>query len=505
MSEPAMSEPAMSALSERIAQVFAIDPAANALEFDHEWSTWGQLADTAAQAAALVRAPGEQVGILLRNRPVSVGFLLGVLQAGGCVVTINPGRGVERTTDDLRELDLPVLLGLPDDVRTLVPESSTATTAVAAELGVPLTVEPGSHPGGVRRPGVAVRMLTSGTTGPPKRIDLTYDMLERVLVGAAHYGSTHSASNRLRTGVAVVNSPLVHLGGLFRILTCVTDGRPFAFLERFGVDAWLDAVRRHRPATASLVPTALRMVLESDADPADLSSLRSVISGTAPLDPDDADAFERRFGVPVLVSYAATEFGGSVAGWNLEDHRRHWADKRGSVGRAHSGTQLRVVDDTTGDELAPGCDGLLEVKASQFGADAEWIRTTDQARLDDDGFLFILGRSDHAIIRGGFKVMPDDIRRALERLPEVRGASVVAVEDGRLGQVPVAAVELRAAAETDAQTTDVETLLEQLVPVLAPYERPVELRLVDELPRTPSGKVDLTVVTSMFSDRSQED
>ena len=107
-----------------------------------------------------------------------------------------------------------------------------------------------------------------------------------------------------------MNSPLVHLGGLFRVLQSVSDGRSFSFLERFTVDAWTDAVRRHRPATASLVPTALRMVLESDVDPDDLSSLRSVISGTAPLDPDDADAFTARFGVPVLVTYAATEFGG---------------------------------------------------------------------------------------------------------------------------------------------------------------------------------------------------
>ena len=257
-------------------------------------------------------------------------------------------------------------------------------------------------------------------------------------------------------------------------------------------------MRRHRPATASLVPTALRMVLEADVDPEDLSSLRSVISGTAPLDPDDADAFFERFGVPVLVSYAATEFGGSVTGWNLEDHRAHWAAKRGSVGRAHSGTQIRVVDESTGDELGPGDDGVLEVKASQLGA-ATWIRTTDQARIDDDGFLFILGRADHAIIRGGFKVMPDDIRTALERLPDVRGASVVGVDDRRLGQVPVAAVELRPGSAVEASA-----LVEQLAPVLAPYERPAEIRLVDELPRTDSGKVDLTVVASMFRDRSEE-
>src|SRR5262249_25294817 len=135
---------------------------------------------------------------------------------------------------------------------------------------------------GVARPtrsGVAVQMLTSGTTGPPKRIDLAYSMLERALTGAKHYESKRDAELRLRSGVAVVHAPLVHVGGLFRVLQCVVDGRSFALLERFTVDGWLDAVRRHRPATTSLVPAAVRMVLESDVDPADLASIRSVVSG----------------------------------------------------------------------------------------------------------------------------------------------------------------------------------------------------------------------------------
>ena len=121
----------------------------------------------------------------------------------------------------------------------------------------------------------------------------------------------------------------MHLGGLFRVLQCVNDGRSFSLLERFTVDGWIDAVRRHRPKTVSLVPAALRMVLEADLDPADLSSVRSVVSGTAPLSPDDAEAFTDKYGVPVLISYAATEFGGGVAGWNLSDHQTYWVGKAG--------------------------------------------------------------------------------------------------------------------------------------------------------------------------------
>jgi acyl-CoA synthetase (AMP-forming)/AMP-acid ligase II len=432
--------------------------------------------------------PGLEVGILLRNQPASVGLLLGVLRAGGCVVTVNPGRGVDRTREDLAALDLPVVAGAPDDLAALVPDGSRATTVAATDVGIPLEVTPASAGTG-GRPGVAVRMLTSGTTGPPKRIDLSYATLERVLVGAKHYESNRDTTVRLRTGVAVVNSPLVHLGGLFRVLQCVSDGRSFSLLERFTVEGWADAVRRHRPATASLVPTALRMVLEADVEPADLTSLRSVVSGTAPLDPADADAFTARFGVPVLVAYAATEFGGGVAGWNIDDHREFWATKKGSVGRAHAGCELRIVDAHSGDPVAVDEEGLLEVKAGQLG-DGAWVRTTDLARIDEDGFLWILGRSDQAIIRGGFKVLPEDVRAALERNPAVRGAAVVRRDDRRLGAVPIAVVELRAGAD-DVGPDD---LLADAGRVLAAYELPTEIRIVDELPRTDSGKVDLVAV-----------
>ena len=105
---------------------------------------------------------------------------------------------------------------------------------------------------------------------------------------------------------------------------------------------------------------------------------------------------------------------------------------------------------TTDARLAPDEQGLLEVKPAQLGADAEWMHTTDLARIDADGFLWILGRADQAIIRGGFKVMPDDVRSALEGHPAVQGAAVVGVSDERLGETPVAMVELRAGATAQA-------------------------------------------------------
>src|SRR6185437_194480 len=152
---------------------------------------------------------------------------------------------------------------------------------------------------------------------------------------------------------------------------------------------------------------------------------------------------------------------------------KYWQDKRGSVGRANPGAQLRVVDDD-GNPLGPDEPGLLEVKPGQLGPAADWMRTTDLARIDEDGFLWILGRADQAIIRGGFKVIPDDVRAALESHPAVRGAAVVGRSDDRLGETPVAVVELRQAA-----VTDVDELVDFLRNRLARYEIPTEITIVD--------------------------
>jgi acyl-CoA synthetase (AMP-forming)/AMP-acid ligase II len=488
-------------LSARIADVLTNDPTADAIEFEGSWCTWGQLAWTANRVAALLDGPGIEVGVVLRNRPASIGAVLGVLIGAGCVVTITPARGRDRTRQDIEALDLPLVVGHPDDLADLLPTGSRATAISITELGGPLVVTRGSHQdSGLGRPGIAVRMLTSGTTGPPKRIDLGYETFESVLVGAKHYESNRGTELRqLCRGVAVVNSPLAHVGGIFGVLQCVTDGRPFAMLERFTVDGWVEVVRRHRPVTASLVPAALRMVLEADLDIDDLSSLRSVISGTAPLAPDDADAFFRKYGVPVLMSYGATEFGGSVAGWNIADHQALWSSKRGSVGRAHAGCELRIVDPDSGATLGHETEGVLEVKARQL-AERGWVRTTDLARLDEDGFLWILGRADQAIIRGGFKIIPDDVRVALEGQPSVRGAVVIARDNRRLGALPVAAVELWPAA--DPITAD--ELVTFISSDLTRYELPVEIRILDELPRTDSGKVDLRAVTAQLGEPSSK-
>src|SRR5690348_5822776 len=165
----------MHPLTRRIADVLALQPDAQAIEYNGDWSTWHQISEFAKRIAVV---GDTQVGILLRNSPAHVAALLGVLLGGSTVVTINPSRGDDRTRDDIVTLDLPIVVGTPDDLAALVPDGP-ALIPLSSLDDPPQIASVETRAG---RPGVAVRMLTSGTTGPPKRIDLTYDMLARSVI-----------------------------------------------------------------------------------------------------------------------------------------------------------------------------------------------------------------------------------------------------------------------------------------------------------------------------------
>jgi acyl-coenzyme A synthetase/AMP-(fatty) acid ligase len=233
------------------------------------------------------------------------------------------------------------------------------------------------------------------------------------------------------------------------------------------------------------------MVLDADVPDEAFTSVRAVGSGTAALPPELAEAFEDRYGVPVLTNYGATEFAGAIAGWTLRDKSQWDRRKRGSVGRARSGVELRIVDGESGAALPLGAVGLLEARGRQLPGDGAWQRTTDLAAIDADGFLFIHGRADDAINRGGFTIPPSLIEEALVSHPAVDEASAVALPDPRLGEVPAAAVTLLSPATE-------QELMDYLTSRLTSYQRPVAIRVVQQLPRTPSLKVSRAQVRERY-------
>ena len=500
----------MAGLADLVRGVMRVDPAAPAMEFHGDWWSWADLdgvmagLDGAIGAAGL--GPATRVGCMLRNRPDGAATLMAVVTTDRCVVTLNPTLPDERLAGDILGLKPPVVVGTSEDwARPAVLAAAktigclgielTGDSARPVRLVDGLTAVTGTDLR-LEAPGIGVEMLTSGTTGEPKRIPLKTRTLEKAVIDAGVYDNRKPEdAPRLRGGVQILNSPFAHISGVFGLFNCIASGRKSCLLDRFTVESWVDAIRRHRPKVAGAPPSALRMILDAGVPKADLESLMVFRTGTAPLDADLADAFFERYGIPVLQNYGATEFAGGVAGWTLADFKLHPKDKRGSVGRMNAGVEARIVDPDTGAVLEPGQQGLLELKASHLGDGAAWIRTTDLAVLDADRFLWINGRFDNAIIRGGFKVFPDDVIRAIEQHPAIREAAVVALPDRRLGQVPVAAYILK----TDATAPTQDELKAFLKERLLPYQAPTQMLAVNEFPRTPSLKVSQPELLKLFT------
>jgi len=499
----------MALITDKLRAIMSLDPERAEIDFEGADYSWGQIAAVVRgieQALDGMEAPAEaRVGVMLRNRPGHVAAIIAVLSTDRCLVTLNPVLPDAKLSADLEGLSLPVIIAGEGDVARegLAPSlaRSGAAVIVIGDRLESVRLLAGRETPSVpfsTSPGVAIEMLTSGTTGAPKRVPLTREAFDASFAGFARYEKNRKYDDKpsLRSGVTMVANPLTHIGGIYGCIGSLMAGRKIALLEKFSVEGWVETVRRNRPKVAPAVPSAVRMLLEADIDKADLSSLTAMISGTAPLSPDLVDAFLEKYGVPILGNYGATEFAGAVAGWTLEDFRAHWAEKRGAVGRIQSNIEARVIDAETGKIVPHGEEGLLELRGEQLGNAMQWLRTTDRAVLDADNFLFIRGRADNAIIRGGFKIHADDVIKVLNTHPAVRESVVVGVKDERLGEVPAAAIILKAG----AGPLGIDDLKAWLRDRLIPYQVPVHYRFVEDYPRTPSMKPSLPDLRQLFAE-----
>jgi acyl-coenzyme A synthetase/AMP-(fatty) acid ligase len=242
------------------------------------------------------------------------------------------------------------------------------------------------------------------------------------------------------------------------------------------------------------------MVLDAQSPPEWLSSVKTIYTASAPLSMPLADEFEEVYGIPIVQGYGATEFLGAVTGWANDLYEEWGPAKRGSVGRAMPGITLRVVDNATETVLEPNEVGNLEVDSPYRvqGVPAGWVSTNDLARIDDDGFVWILGRSDEVIIRGGFKVHLPEVEAALLEHPRVLDACVVGLPDDRLGEVPAALV------ITDVLDPPTESeLIETVRRRLAPYMAPVLIGRYDEMPLNAMLKKDRRRIVSLLEAQLQ--
>lgn len=473
-------------------------PGQPAIEFEGQWTTWGTLRNIAARLDALIEASGAPAGARIafvpRNHPSAIAALLGLLQKRRRVRMLYAFQSPTALAKEVAKLSPAVLVVDAHDASqallevlrqqgiagiALTADSATTLPGVESTRALTRASDAPSEP--------SIEILTSGTTGPPKAFAVRHALIAEHFLGGPNVDLSKAPP-------ALLYFPLGNITGLYSTLPALLRGQRAVLLERFSVAGWHDHLLRFRPEAGGLPPAGVQMVLDANLPRADLACLRRLGTGAATLDPSTHRAFEQRYGVPILLSYGATEFAGPVTAMTLELRARWGETKFGSVGQALPGVQLRVVDADTGAVLPAGEEGVLEVVSPRIGPD--WIRTADLAVIDADGFLFHRGRNDGAIMRGGFKLLPETIERALMLHPAVSAAAVIGVADPRLGQVPAAAIQCKPGV-TPPDEAQLEALLRQHLPAT---HIPTRWRFVEALPRTPSFKVERPALRRLFED-----
>ena len=464
------------------------------IESEHTWYTgddiqrYVTLVEDALNRAGVSSA--EPVGLVVRNRVAHAAVILGFVAAGRPVSMIYSYQSEHGVAQDIQTLRLPAVIADPTDWSG--PATSAAQAIGSATLALRPTeprVElrasrPADLPPTMLEPGL--HLLTSGTTGPPKRLTVPTAVLEHT-VASMTLGQEVSPDDP----PALVFWPFGTVG-VCQLLAAAYSGQRIVLLEKFTVEAWVDAVKRHRVKWSGVQPTVIRMLLEADVPPSDLASLDYLPGGSGPLEPELQREFETRYGIPLLWGYGATEFAGTVCTWTPQLRAEYGDSKPGTVGRPLPGVAVRIVDPDSGVAVSGGGRGLLSARVDVLGP--HWITTADIASIDDDGFVTVHGRGDGAINRGGFKVLPERIRTALLSHPAVRDACVVSVPDARLGEAPFAAVEIRPGALTPTED-ELKAIVREQLP--APCV-PVAIRCVEQLPRNAVMKVRVDVVRAMY-------
>jgi acyl-CoA synthetase (AMP-forming)/AMP-acid ligase II len=370
----------------------------------------------------------------------------------------------------------------PDDLDALVaPEGTDAAGDVDwATPVVPL--DPDS---------VAVVLYTSGTTAEPKAALLRHRHLLAYILNTQEFGAADDGDATL---VAV---PPYHVAGLMNLLTNLYSGRRIVYLAAFGAPEWLATVRQERITHALVVPTMLaRIVAEVHGDDAATPTLRSLAYGGART---PRPVIERALQVfpdtDFVNAYGLTETASSVAVLGPDDHRTAVAaseaevrDRLGSAGRALPGIeiQIRTVDDAP---VAAGETGMVFVRGEQISGeygghsvlDADgWFATRDRGRLDTDGYLFIEGRADDTIIRGGENIAPAEIEDVLLAYPGIVEAAVLGLPDPEWGQRIVAVL------VGDGDPAEIRQWVKDR---LRSSKTPDTIVFRSELPKTDTGKL----------------
>jgi long-chain acyl-CoA synthetase len=469
-----------------------------AFKLDDVELSYKMLDEGSARVAGLLKSkglePGDRVGLMMPNVPYFPAIYYGILRAGGVVVPMNvllkkrevgfylsdPGAKFlfawadfgEAAEAGAEEAGSEVILVRPGDFEKLLAEQ-----------------EPDRDMADRDAQDTAVILYTSGTTGKPKGAELTHANLHRNSAGVSQKLGEMSHEDVLLGAL-----PLFHsFGQTCTMNSAVSVGATVTMLPRFDPDKALQIIDRDQVTIFQGVPTMYNAMLHSEScDQADCSTLRLCMSGGAAMPAELMRSFEEKFGCIILEGYGLSETS-PVASFNHPDRER----KPGSIGQPIEGVEMQVWDDD-GNELPQGEVGEIVIRghnimkgywnrpdANEEAIDEDgWFRTGDMAKVDEDGYFFIVDRKKDLIIRGGYNVYPREVEEVLYEHPQVQEAAVVGVPHDELGEEVGAAVVLEQGASLEAE--ELKRYVKQQV---AAYKYPRRIWFVDELPKGPTGKI----------------
>ncbi|MDH4149811.1 MAG: AMP-binding protein [Betaproteobacteria bacterium] len=441
---------------------------------------------------------GDKVALMLHNSYQTARLLIGVMYSGFMVAPLNllaqpsqlayvlehsDSRAVFTSAEYAGRVNA-ALAGIGRDIKviTINPDAlEIFDRASLPDVALPEISEADD----------ALLMYTSGTTGKPKGCVLSN---RSVVAGGEYTSAAHELTAKDRVLCAM---PLYHING--QIVTTVAPlvhGGSVVMPHRFSVSNYWELVTRHRCTWINVVPTMINYLLQAP-HPCDrghdISHVKFCRSASAPLPPELHRAFEEKFHIGIIETFGMTETNAPCFTNPYDRSKR----KIGSPGTAF-GNEAKVIDPATGKEQPRGTPGELMVRGDNvmtgYYKDPEstamtlepdgWMHTGDLGYMDDDGFVFVTGRSKELIIKGGENIAPREIDEALMKHPAVLEAAAVGIPDADYGQDIMACVVLKPGTDCTAEALAAFSQQE-----LGKFKTPKTIKFVSELPKGPSGKV----------------
>ncbi|MBI4318519.1 MAG: long-chain-fatty-acid--CoA ligase [Chloroflexi bacterium] len=495
----------------------AMFPDQEALVFERARLTYGQLQNRVDRLANVLRSldlgRGSRVAVLQTNSNQYVEAFYATSKLGGTFVPLNYRAKVDELKYMVNTARVDALLlgdryadlamSLRDDIpsvkRWIAIETKQPEMLYLEDLLEVASADESEED--VEGDETNILMFTSGTTSLPKAVQLSYaNFIEYV------FGTVEPADGT-RWGATLVCVPLYHIAGATTFMTSIYSGRRLVLMRQFDPQGWLHLVQQERISNAFLVPTMLKRLLdEYQSAESDLCSLETISYGAAPMpQPVIRQAIEKLpKHIGLINAFGQTETTSTVTMLLPEDHclegTTEEVEKKlrrlSSIGRPLPDVEVKIVDEA-GQQVPRGEIGEIMVRTGRLmkgyaGAEdltrdvlvGGWIRTRDLGWVDEDDYLFLAGRKDDLIIRGGENIAPAEIEAVLQSHPALEEAAVIGYPDEEWGEAVMAVVVLK-----DGAVATAEEIKEFCRQRLASFKKPERLVFIESLPRNPLGKV----------------